>query len=64
MNQGEDPHDLKVRRKGTDRVRSIAELDPGGIAYLDEHGRVIVETAVLRGSGVTSTTSTVGAEAV
>jgi hypothetical protein len=28
QNDGEDPHDLKIKRKGTRRVLSIAELAP------------------------------------
>ena len=35
VNQGEDPHDLKVRRKGGEKVFSIAELEPSGIAELE-----------------------------
>jgi hypothetical protein len=35
QNAGEDPHDLRIRRKGASRVFSIAELEPAGIAELD-----------------------------
>ena len=31
QNAGEDPHDLKIRRRGGNKVRSIAELDPGEV---------------------------------
>jgi len=34
VNEGEDPHDLKIRRRGGQNVRSIAELEPSGIADL------------------------------
>jgi uncharacterized cupredoxin-like copper-binding protein len=35
QNSGEDPHDLRIRRRGSDRVRSVAELEPGGVDELD-----------------------------
>ena len=33
-NAGEDPHDLKIRRRGASKVSSIAELDPGEVDEL------------------------------
>jgi hypothetical protein len=35
LNQGEDPHDLKIRRRGSADVLSIAELQPAGVAEID-----------------------------
>ena len=35
QNAGEDPHDLRLRRKGSARVHSIAELQPSEVAELD-----------------------------
>lgn len=35
QNYGEDPHDLKVRRRGGSRVHSIAELQPAGVGELE-----------------------------
>jgi plastocyanin len=35
QNAGEDPHDLRLRRKGTSRVHSVAELQPSEVAELD-----------------------------
>ena len=34
QNRGEDPHDLQIRRRGSQRVHSIAELEPEGVAEL------------------------------
>lgn len=33
-NTGEDPHDLRVQRRGSKRVRSLPELEPGGVDSL------------------------------
>ncbi|MGI9020761.1 MAG: hypothetical protein ACR2G3_08640 [Solirubrobacterales bacterium] len=35
QNYGEDPHDLRIRRRGGSRVHSIAELEPAGVGELD-----------------------------
>ena len=35
QNAGEDPHDLQIRRRGSERVFSIAELEPAGVDELE-----------------------------
>jgi hypothetical protein len=34
-NDGMDPHDLNIRRRGGEKVLSIAELEPAGVAELE-----------------------------
>lgn len=31
QNTGEDPHDLKVKRRGDERIFAVGELEPGGV---------------------------------
>ena len=35
-NTGEDPHDLKVKRKGSDVTWEIGELKPGGVGSINK----------------------------
>jgi plastocyanin len=35
VNQGEDPHDLKLRRLGTSRRFALGEVEPGGVAEFE-----------------------------
>jgi uncharacterized cupredoxin-like copper-binding protein len=35
QNTGEDPHDLNLKRKGSETVRSMGELEPGQVGNLD-----------------------------